>query len=222
MAIAPELVERELLELEATSATALLDDDETEAADESLWQQDRARPMSDAKQSLEHRSLLATGPNLPVIGWLVLLHGGALAAPFFFSWEGLAVCLGLYWFAGSLGVCMGYHRLLTHGSFKVHKLTRWVIAFIGGLSGEGCALDWVANHRKHHAHSDHDGDPHSPRDGGLWSHMWWLGWSARGKAPGRHHRTAASQAGDPAPVGRRRRLFRLPVQVRPGRSARWR
>ena len=76
---------------------------------------------------------------------------------------------------------MGYHRLLTHGSFKVHKPTRWLLAFIGGLSGEGCALDWVANHRKHHAHSDHEGDPHSPHDGGLWAHMWWLGWTIRGK-----------------------------------------
>ena len=58
MAIAPDA--RERLGLTASSATALLDYDRTEAADESLWQQDRAAPMSDEKQSLEHRSLLAT------------------------------------------------------------------------------------------------------------------------------------------------------------------
>ena len=107
MAIAPD--ETELLKRKADSATALLDDDDTEMVDESLWQQDNAAPMSDEKQSLEHQKLLATGPNLPVIGWLVLLHGGALAAPFFFSWEAFAVCLGLYWFAGSVGVFFGFY-----------------------------------------------------------------------------------------------------------------
>lgn len=179
MAIAPD--KEQLLELETNSATALLDDDVTEAADESLWQQDCAAAMSDAQQLSAQQKRLAAGPNYPVIFWLVLLHVGALAAPFYFSWEAFAVCMALYWLAGSVGVCMGYHRLLTHGSFKVHQPTRWLLAFIGGLSGEGCALDWVANHRKHHAHSDHDGDPHSPHDGGMWAHMWWLGWTISGK-----------------------------------------
>jgi stearoyl-CoA desaturase (delta-9 desaturase) len=178
MAIAPD--QTELLERQASSTTAVLDNDEIEVADESLWQKDCASAMSDAEQLSAQQKRLAAGPNVPVILWLVLLHGGALAAPFFFSWEALWVCLGLYWLTGSVGVCMGYHRLLTHGSFKVHKPTRWLLAFIGGLSGEGCALDLVANHRKHHAHSDHDGDPHSPHEGGLWAHMWWLAWSISG------------------------------------------
>jgi stearoyl-CoA desaturase (delta-9 desaturase) len=47
-------------------------------------------------------------------------------------------------------------------------------AFLGGISGEGSAIDWVANHRKHHAFSDQDGDPHTPREGGWWAHMIWL------------------------------------------------
>ena len=158
MAIAPD--ETELLELEANSAIGLLDSDEASAADETLWQKDCATAMSSELQQSEENRRIAAGRNIPVIFWLVFLHAGALAAPFFFSWEAFAVCMGLYWFSGSIGVCMGYHRLLTHGSFKVHKPTRWALAFIGGLSGEGCALDWVANHRKHHAHSDHDGDPH--------------------------------------------------------------
>lgn len=184
MAIAPD--ERELLELDGSSATALLDNHDVEAADESLWQKDCASAMSDAEQLSAQQKRLAAGPNIPVICWLVLLHTGALAAPFFFSWNALWVCLGLYWLTGSIGVCLGYHRLLTHGSFKVHKPTRWLLAFIGGLSGEGCALDWVANHRKHHAHSDHDGDPHSPHDGGMWAHMWWLAWSISGKEHAGH------------------------------------
>ena len=50
---------------------------------------------------------------------------------------------------------------------------RWFLAWIGGLAGEGSAIHWVANHRIHHAKSDHVGDPHSPREGFLWSHMLW-------------------------------------------------
>ena len=72
------------------------------------------------------------------------------------------------------GVCMGYHRCLTHGSFKTYRPVRWLLAFLGGLSGEGSALTWVANHRKHHHFSDKHGDPHSPRDGSWWSHMLWF------------------------------------------------
>jgi stearoyl-CoA desaturase (delta-9 desaturase) len=48
------------------------------------------------------------------------------------------------------------------------------LALLGGLSGEGSALMWVAQHRKHHAFSDHEGDPHSPKDGPWWSHLFWF------------------------------------------------
>jgi stearoyl-CoA desaturase (delta-9 desaturase) len=98
----------------------------------------------------------------------------ALAAPFCFTWSGLAICLFLYWVTGGLGVCLGYHRLLTHGSFQTFAPLKFLFGLLGGISGEGSALDWVANHRKHHAFSDQDGDPHTPRDGGLWAHMLWL------------------------------------------------
>ena len=115
-----------------------------------------------------------TGVNWPVFLWIAGIHVAALAAPWCFSWSGLALCLVLYWVTGSLGVCLGYHRLLTHGSFATPRPVRLFFAWLGGVSGEGSALMWVADHRKHHAFSDHDGDPHSPRDGGLWSHMLWL------------------------------------------------
>jgi stearoyl-CoA desaturase (delta-9 desaturase) len=116
----------------------------------------------------------ANGIDWPVAIWIVVVHVGALAAPFFFTWKGVAIMFALYWLTGSIGVCMGYHRHLTHGSFATYKPMRWLLAFIGGLSGEGSALTWVANHRKHHVLSDKEGDPHSPRDGGLWSHMLWF------------------------------------------------
>lgn len=106
--------------------------------------------------------------------WIVFLHAGALAAPFYFSWQGLALAGFLWWLTGGIGICLAYHRYLTHGSFTTYRPVRLLLAFIGGLAGEGSAITWVANHRKHHAHSDKEGDPHSPRDGAWWSHMLWF------------------------------------------------
>lgn len=108
------------------------------------------------------------------VGWLTLAHLVVLAAPFYFSWTGLIVMLVLHWFTGSLGICLGYHRLLTHTGMKTYNWVRYLFAGIGTLAGEGSALDWVADHRKHHAYSDLEGDPHSPNEGGMWSHIFWL------------------------------------------------
>ena len=105
--------------------------------------------------------------------WLGIVHLGCLAAPFFFSWSGLVLAFALHWLTGGIGICLGYHRLLTHDSFKTYPIVRYAIALIGGLAGEGPAVLWVANHRKHHAFSDQEGDPHSPHDGGWWSHVLW-------------------------------------------------
>ncbi len=117
--------------------------------------------------------MLRNGIDWPVAIWLGTIHVGALAAPFFFSWPALVATVVLHWMTGGLGVCLGYHRLLTHQSFKTQRWVRYVLSIIGGLSGEGSAICWTANHRKHHAHSDHVGDPHSPLDGPWWSHILW-------------------------------------------------
>jgi len=202
MAIAPE--EKELLNEDSYAVANTAVSEETDAtpddnaANELLWQEDTASSMDKEEHATEQQTRNAQGINYPVAGWLILLHVGALAAPFCFSWEAMVVCLVFYWFNGSIGVCLGYHRLLTHGAFKVHKVTRWVLAFFGGLSGEGQAIDWVANHRKHHAHSDHDGDPHTPHDGGLWAHAFWLAWSFRGEEYEKHvNRWAPDLTKDP-------------------------
>jgi sn-2 palmitoyl-lipid 9-desaturase len=114
------------------------------------------------------------GLDWPVILWIAVLHVGALSALFCFTWKGVALTLFLGWFTGAVGITLGYHRYLTHGSFATSKTMRRLLAFIGGLAGEGPALMWVAVHRKHHEFSDHEGDPHSPREGFWWSHMVWL------------------------------------------------
>jgi stearoyl-CoA desaturase (Delta-9 desaturase) len=79
------------------------------------------------------------------------------------------------------GVTVGYHRLLTHRGFQTHKGTQYGFAVVGSMALQGGVLDWVADHRKHHAHTDVEGDPHSPHVGhgsglkGLWhAHTGWL------------------------------------------------
>jgi fatty-acid desaturase len=117
---------------------------------------------------------------------LVIFHLGAIAALFNFSWSALALTAGLYWMAIGGGIGMGYHRLLTHRSYKVPRLFEYFLAVCGTLTLEGGPIFWVATHRVHHQSSDQPGDPHSPKDGGFWAHM---GWIMFGEA--KHNDTAA-------------------------------
>lgn len=127
-----------------------------------------------AAQSELRANRWSRGLDWPVIIWITLLHVGAIGALFCFTWKGLALTLVLGWFTGAVGITLGFHRYLTHGSFTTYPWMRRALAFIGGLAGEGPATTWVAVHRKHHEFSDHEGDPHSPREGFWWSHMVWL------------------------------------------------
>ncbi len=63
----------------------------------------------------------------------------------------------------SLGVTIGYHRYLTHGSFKTNRVIKYILVILGTMSWQGGAIGWAANHRLHHAYSDQEGDIHSPR-----------------------------------------------------------
>jgi fatty-acid desaturase len=105
---------------------------------------------------------------------LVWFHVQAVAAFWMFSWTNLIVALTLYWVSIGLGISMGYHRLHTHRGFKTFKPFEYFLAVCGTLTLEGGPIFWVATHRVHHQHSDHDGDPHSPRVGGFWAHMGWI------------------------------------------------
>jgi len=112
--------------------------------------------------------------NWPISIFMIVFHAGALAALFMFSWKNLAVAVFLYWLATGLGISLGYHRLHTHRSFVVPQPLEYFFALCGALTFEGGPISWVATHRVHHQNSDHDGDPHSPRDGKWWSHIGWL------------------------------------------------
>jgi stearoyl-CoA desaturase (delta-9 desaturase) len=89
--------------------------------------------------------------------------------------------LAVTYLVSGLGITVGYHRLLTHRAFATYKPLEYAWAAMGSLAIEGSPLDWVADHRKHHAHPDQEGDPHSPHVGhgsglaGLWhAHMGWM------------------------------------------------
>jgi stearoyl-CoA desaturase (Delta-9 desaturase) len=118
---------------------------------------------------------------VPPIGLLFaagLLWGVAL------SWVDVALFVALY-VLGGLGITVGYHRLFTHRSFETKPWLRGTFAVLGSMTMQGPVTQWVTDHRKHHALSDRDGDPHSPHAGrapGAWgavkgfahAHVGWL------------------------------------------------
>jgi stearoyl-CoA desaturase (delta-9 desaturase) len=119
----------------------------------------------------------------------------AIAVPLLWGdWVGPSdvVVFAIMYVLAGFGVTVGFHRMLTHRAFATHRGTRYVFAILGSLAVQGPVIDWVADHRKHHAHADEEGDPHSPHVGqgagvkgalrGLWyAHVGWL-WRTHGQA----------------------------------------
>ncbi len=144
--------------------------------------------LSSARQaaSLQGSSMTTTTvspPRQQYISWGALLviggvHVAALLAflPQYFSWSGVLICAILHWVTGGIGITLTYHRLLTHRSFAVRpRWLEYIMTAIGCVALEGGPIGWVADHRRHHAYSDEDGDVHSPARGFVWAHMmWWM------------------------------------------------
>lgn len=113
--------------------------------------------------------------NIPYTVTIAAVHVLGLLAcvPYFFSWTGLAVCLvGIHVFGQ--GITIGYHRLITHRSFKTKKWIEHTFAILGICSMEDTPVRWATVHRLHHVYSDEVPDPHSPRVSFWWSHVGWL------------------------------------------------
>jgi len=105
---------------------------------------------------------------------VTIFHILALWALFTFSWQNLIAAAVTWWIAGSWGIGMGYHRLLTHGGFKTPKWMEYFLTFCGTLGLQSGAITWVTTHRIHHAFTETENDPHSPRGGTFWSHVGWI------------------------------------------------
>ncbi|MBI1374797.1 MAG: hypothetical protein GC159_18915 [Phycisphaera sp.] len=114
------------------------------------------------------------------LDWTVILgigfmHVGALLAfwPAMFTWTGLAICAFFVWVTACLGITLGFHRLLTHRGFKTPKWVEYFLTLCGCLTWQGSPVQWVGVHRIHHKHSDEEEDPHTPKHGFSWAHMFW-------------------------------------------------
>jgi stearoyl-CoA desaturase (Delta-9 desaturase) len=88
-------------------------------------------------------------------------------------WSDLVLLATMYTLV-AFGVTVGYHRMLTHRSFRPHPIVKCILLILGSMSLEGSALEWAATHIKHHARADHPGDPHSPLEGFFHAHFGWL------------------------------------------------
>ncbi|ANY07644.1 acyl-CoA desaturase [Pseudonocardia sp. HH130630-07] len=99
--------------------------------------------------------VFVTLPTLALLAAIPLAWGWGL------GWVDVALFAVFYVISG-LGVTVGFHRYFTHGSFKANRALRIALAVAGSISLQGSVLDWVGDHRRHHAFSDKEGDPHSP------------------------------------------------------------
>jgi stearoyl-CoA desaturase (delta-9 desaturase) len=128
-----------------------------------------------------HKLLNLAGVMLPLLGLVAAIV--VLWSTPWVGWTDLLIMLGMYVVSG-YGVTLGFHRLLTHRAFQTHKPVEYGLAVAGSMAVQGPVMSWVADHRKHHAHTDQEGDPHSPHGHGggvrgalkgLWyAHMGWL------------------------------------------------
>jgi len=108
------------------------------------------------------------------LGFIAAVHAFALLGFFTFSWSALTVAGGLWWLTGSLGIGLGFHRLLTHQGYGTSRAVKYFLTLCGTLAVQGGPVAWVAGHRMHHAHSDRDLDPHNSRRGFWWAHVGWI------------------------------------------------
>jgi stearoyl-CoA desaturase (Delta-9 desaturase) len=143
-----------------------------------------------------------------LLGVIVPFAGAIVALAF--AWQRLVgvrelALLAILYVLSALGTSVGFHRLLTHRSFETYRAVKYVLAILGTLSVQGSVVRWVASHRKHHAHADSEGDPHSPHvEGGgffaglmgLWhAHMGWLLTRGHGADPARYARELLEDRG---------------------------
>jgi stearoyl-CoA desaturase (Delta-9 desaturase) len=150
---------------------------------------------------------------------VVVPFAGVLAAVLLLwnSWvdaTDLALLIAFYLLT-AVGVTVGFHRLLTHRSFQTYPWLERTFAVLGSMPIQGSVLDWVADHRKHHAHTDEEGDPHSPHVGhgtglsGLWhAHMGWLT-ETQGQADWKRYATDLYEDPKMRTIGRRFPLIAL-------------
>ncbi len=132
------------------------------------------KPMLDGQRAHGESALVYVFVVLPM---LALLAAVPLAWGWGLSWLDIGLAVGFYLISG-FGVTVGFHRCFTHRAFKASRGLRIGLAIAGSLALQGSVITWVADHRRHHAFSDREGDPHSP---------WRYGTDARALLKGMFH-----------------------------------
>ena len=139
-----------------------------------------AKPIVDGERGI--------AAQIAVYGFsLVPLLAVVLAIPFAWGWGLGWTDLGIaavFYVVSGMGITVGFHRYFTHGSFKANRPLKIALAGAGQMAAQGPVIIWVADHRRHHAFSDREGDPHSPwlygtsvaaLARGFWhAHMGWI------------------------------------------------
>jgi stearoyl-CoA desaturase (Delta-9 desaturase) len=138
------------------------------------------KPLTEGKQST---GILIALWAFVVIPFLALVAAVPVAWGGFLTWTDVIIG-GIFYVTAGVGITVGFHRYLTHGSFKAKRWLRVALAVAGAMAIQGSPTQWVADHRRHHAFSDVEGDPHSPWRFGatFWgltrglfhAHMGWL------------------------------------------------
>jgi stearoyl-CoA desaturase (delta-9 desaturase) len=155
--------------------------------------------------SRTERTVNLVGVVVPFVGVLVAI------AMLWQRWVDLADLgiLAAMYLVTAVGITVGFHRLLTHRAFATYPWLERAFAVAGSLAVQGSVLDWVADHRRHHAHTDREGDPHSPHVGhgsgltGLWhAHVGWL-METQGQADWRRYATELYEDPKMRTIGRR-------------------
>lgn len=116
------------------------------------------KPIDGEKRPLPAHVLVYTFAIVPFVAVVA-------AVPLLWGWGVTWLDIGLavaFYSLSVLGVTVGFHRYFTHGSFKAKRPLRVALAVAGSMAVQGPITHWVADHRRHHAYSDRQGDPHSP------------------------------------------------------------
>jgi stearoyl-CoA desaturase (Delta-9 desaturase) len=139
-----------------------------------------AKPMLEQPPPRWAVGVLTVGVVVPLLALLAALP---VAWGWGLSWLDITIALAFYLVSG-FGIAVGFHRYFTHGAFKAKRWLRIALAVAGSLAIEGPIVRWVANHRRHHAYADREGDPHSPwrygptvagiAKGLLFAHIGWM------------------------------------------------
>ena len=132
------------------------------------------------EMSRGHKIVNLIGVPLPLVGLVVaiILLWNKAVGPL------ALILMGVFYVFTALGITLGFHRMFTHRSFESSRAFRVLLAGAGTMAMQGSVITWVADHRKHHAFTDHEGDPHTPHGfgpgfkgavQGLWhAHVGWL------------------------------------------------